>query len=65
VYLNGSLVGTDTSYTGLSAGIITQLNFDRGDGANDFYGKCKDIRYYDTEGMTDTEITNLLTQLTQ
>ena len=65
VYLNGNLVGTDTSYTGLSAGIITQLNFDRGDGGFDFYGKCKDLRYYDTEGMTDTEITNLLTQLTQ
>ena len=48
-----------------SAGALTTLNFDQADGGSVFYGKCKDLRYYDTEGMTDTEIDNLLTQLTQ
>ena len=65
LYVDGVQVATDTSGSTFSSGVITQMQFDRGDGANDFYGKCKDIRYYDTEGMTDTEITNLLTQLTQ
>ncbi len=64
VFVNGSQVGTTS--TGLTAlsGII-EAAFDRGDGALDFIGKVKDLRVYDTEGMTDTEINNLLTQLTQ
>jgi hypothetical protein len=65
VYVNGSLAGTDTSGSTFSSGTLTTLNFDNGAGGEDFYGKTKDIRYYDTEGMTDTEIDNLLTQLTQ
>jgi hypothetical protein len=65
VYVNGSLAGTDTSGSTFSSGTLTTLNFDNGAGGEDFYGKTKDIRYYDTEGMTDTEINNLLTQLTQ
>ena len=65
VYVNGSLAGTDTSGSTFSSGTLTTLNFDNGAGGEDFYGKTKDIRVYDTEGMTDTEITNLLTQLTQ
>jgi hypothetical protein len=64
VFVNGSQVGaTSTGLTALSG--ISELAFDRGDGGLDFIGKCKDLRVYDTEGMTDTEITNLLTQLTQ
>ena len=65
MYINGVLVGTDTSGTTFNEGILNTLRFDRGDGSSKFYGKCKDLRYYDTEGMTDTEINNLLTQLTQ
>ena len=56
IYVNGQELGTDTS--GLAPVGINDLGFI-------FYGKVKDLRYYDTEGMTDTEINNLLTQLTQ
>lgn len=65
LYVNGNQIATDTSGSVLSSGVLTTLNFDSAAGSQDFYGKTKDIRYYDTEGMTDTEITNLLTQLTQ
>lgn len=65
LYINGSEIATDTSGSVFSAGTLNTLSFDNGAGGEDFYGKVKDIRYYDTEGMTDTEITNLLTQLTQ
>ena len=64
-YVNGTLVNSSTSAAiTYSANTLTAINFDDAT-INDFYGKVKDIRYYDTEGMTDTEITNLLTQLTQ
>ena len=64
VFVNGSQVNTTS--TGLTAlASVNELAFDRGDGGLGFYGKCKDLRYYDTEGMTDTEINNLLTELTQ
>ena len=55
---------TDTSGSVFSAGTLDVIDFDVST-SNEFYGKCKDLRYYDTEGMTDTEIDNLLTQLTQ
>jgi len=64
LYINGVLVGTDTSGNVPSANYISDLSFIR-ISALTFYGKCKDIRVYDTEGMTDTEINNLLTQLTK
>jgi hypothetical protein len=63
LYIDGSVVATDTS--GNTPIGLNDLGTDCLVGNNDFYGKCKDLRYYDTEGMTDTEITNLLTQLTQ
>ena len=56
---------SDTSGASFSSGTLNRVNFDNAIGNDDFYGKCKDIRVYDTEGMTDTEINNLLTQLTQ
>ena len=63
VYANGIQTGTDTSATMPSG--LNEFAFDRGTGAQRAAGKFKDLRYYDTEGMTDTEIDNLLTQLTQ
>ena len=65
MYINGTLVYSDTSGASFSSGTLNRVNFDNAIGNDDFYGKCKDIRVYDTEGMTDTEINNLLTQLTQ
>ena len=57
VYVNGSLVATDTSAT-MPTG-LNQLNFDYAY-ALDFYGRCKDLRYYDT-ALTDAELTELTT----
>ena len=65
LWVNGVQTDTDTSGTTFSSGTLSELAFDDGSGFAPFYGKCKDLRYYDTEGMTDTEINNLLTQLTQ
>lgn len=63
IWINGTQRDTDIS--GSTPTGLSELAFDDGAGSSDFYGKTKDIRYYDTEGMTDTEINNLLTQLTQ
>ena len=41
-----------------SNGTLTELAFDRGDGAEDFYGKTKEIGYYDTI-LTDLELETL------
>lgn len=65
-WINGINYGTINTGSAFN-GNISQLQFQREqEGTPEaFFGKCKDIRYYDTEGMTDTEINNLLTQLTQ
>ena len=54
VYVNG-ISQAVTQVTNTPSGLI-KLNFDRGDGASVFYGKCKDLRYYDT-ALTDAELT--------
>ncbi len=58
IYLNGSVVGTDTAYSGLSAGVLTEVNFDRGDGANDFYGKVKGLAVYN-EALSESQLMQL------
>lgn len=55
-YLNGFLIGTDNTVT-VPIGLDT-LNFDNGAGANDVYGKVKEIAYYD-EILTDLELETL------
>ena len=52
-YLNGFLIGTDNTVT-VPIGLDT-LNFDNGAGANDVYGKTKELGYYDT-ALTDEEL---------
>ena len=64
LWVNGVERVTDNSGSIFPINTINELSFDNGI-SNPFYGNTKDLRYYDTEGMTDTEITNLLTQLTQ
>ena len=64
IWLDGSEVHTDTSGGSFSAGTLTTVNFDRGDGGEDFYGKCRDIRVYNTKEMTDSEVDILLTKIT-
>ena len=65
LYVNGNLITTSSSSSIYSSGTLSQIQFSLPSGGSVFNGKCKDLRYYDTEGMTDTEINNLLTQLTQ
>ena len=64
VYVDGTQVHTDTSGSVYSKGTLDSLQYTSGASSEPFYGKCKDLRVYDTEGLSDTEITNLLTEIT-
>jgi len=57
MYVNGSLVHTDTS--GNTPIGLSELGFDSA-GADPFFGKVKDVRTYNT-ALTDTELTELTT----
>ncbi len=56
LWVNGFEVGTDTSASMPSG--LSELNFNRFDGAEDFYGKCKDLRVYN-EALTDAQLQTL------
>jgi len=58
LWVNGFEVATDTSGVTFSANTLNTLQFDRGNGAEDFYGKTKEIGYYDT-ALTDLELETL------
>ena len=64
LYINGSLVGSDTSGSTFSANTLDRLSFSDGSGINPFYGKVRDIRVYNTKEMTDSEVDILLTKIT-
>ena len=64
LWCNGTERNTDTSGSTFSAGTLSELAFQRGDGANDFHGKIRDIRVYNTKEMTDSEVDILLTKIT-
>jgi len=53
LWVNGFKVFTDTNASMPSG--LSQINFDKGDGGDDFYGKTKEIGYYDT-ALTDEEL---------
>jgi len=55
---------TTTSVT-FPANTLNDLSFQHSNGSDKLRAKVKDVRYYDTDGMSNTEVTNLLTQLTQ
>ena len=57
-WIDGVEVFTDTTTFTISG--LDRLNFDGGNGGDDFYGNCKDLRYYDT-ALTDAELTELTT----
>jgi hypothetical protein len=48
VWINGFEVLTDTSGITFPNGTLTELAFDGGDGGNDFYGKTKQVQYFDS-----------------
>ncbi len=56
LYLNGFVTATDTTATMPSN--LNSLSFDQGDGNNPFYGKTKELGYYDT-ALTDAELETL------
>ena len=58
IYINGSKVHTDSS--GLTPIGLDRINFDRGTGGNPFYGKIKQLQYYNTE-LSNAELVTLTT----
>jgi hypothetical protein len=58
IWVNGLELATDLIGTTFSSGTLTNLNFDDGSGNADFYGKTKEIGYYD-EILTDAELETL------
>ena len=63
-YVNGVLVNSSTSAAiTYSANTLASLNLDDAT-INDFYGKIRDIRVYNTKEMTDSEVDILLTKIT-
>lgn len=58
LFVNGTETGTSTS-TILPTG-LTQLSFDNGASGSVFFGKCKQLMYFDTI-LTDAELTTLTT----
>ena len=64
MYINGTLVFSDTSGASFSSGTLNRINFDNAIGNDDFYGKIRDIRVYNTKEMTDSEVDILLTKIT-
>ena len=62
LYVNGTEVLSDTS--GAIPTALSDLSLDDADGTQDFYGKIRDIRVYNTKEMTDSEVDILLTKIT-
>ena len=54
LWVNGFEVGTSTGNV-FSSGILNDLSFDSGDGAEDFYGKTKEVGVFKT-ALTDSEL---------
>lgn len=59
LWVNGIEVGTSTVTTGNHAN-LNRLNFDFGQGSDDFYGNVKQIQYFNT-ALTDQELQQLTT----
>jgi len=55
LWINGFEVGTDTSASVFASDTINQMNFNQGNNSNHFYGKTKELGYYDT-ALTDEEL---------
>lgn len=58
--MNGVEVKTDLSGSTYSANTLDKLSFDNGAGSEDFYGRIREIKVYDT-ALTDAELTTLTT----
>jgi hypothetical protein len=58
LWINGTEVATDTSANTYSSGTLSQINFDRGDGGTDFYGKVKGLAVYN-EALSESQLMQL------
>ena len=59
LWVNGIEVATSTATTGNHSN-LDRLNFDFGQGSDDFYGNVKQIQYFDS-ALTDAELISLTT----
>jgi len=55
IYVNGFKVYEDTSGSVFPSGTLSNLSFNQGISSNNFYGKTKELGYYDT-ALTDAEL---------
>ena len=55
LYINGSLVGSDATFTGIAANQLDEVLFDSNSGTQGFYGKVKGLATYN-RALTDTEL---------
>ena len=60
VFLNGVKIISDLSVNAPPINTFNDFSFSRGNGSNNFYGKVKDLRIYNT-ALTDSELTQLTT----
>jgi hypothetical protein len=60
VYINGSSVTVAGAFVATSMSGLNELKFEYALGGGSFYGKVKDLRYYDT-ALTDAELKKLTT----
>jgi len=57
IWVNGTEAGTNTSSTDIPSG-LSRLNFDQANGTNNFYGKVKQLIYFN-EALSDSELQTL------
>lgn len=61
VWVNGTEVDTEISFSSFSSDTLNKLNFSRGDGTtNPFFGKVKQLQVFKT-ALTDSELATLTT----
>ena len=59
LWINGTEVAVSTSATSFGAGVLTQMQFNEGDGAGlEYFGKVKQLQVY-TTALTDEQLTSL------
>jgi hypothetical protein len=58
MWVNGTEVDTESSHSTANMGTLDRLNFDFGTGSSDYYGKVKQVIYFN-EALSDSELATL------
>jgi len=58
LYVNGSLIGSDATFTGIAANQLDEVLFDSNSGTQGFYGKCKGLAVYN-EALSESQLMQL------